>query len=94
MTMNFLYLIYKSIRKQGEFTEREYLKSRSRKVPFSEYAQFVQICPVFTGPVTIMPQFIYNFTILNYYISIVRLQAVVRYMCYVAVFFIFDILCS
>ena len=42
----------------------------------------------------IMPQFIYNFTILNDYISIVRLQAVVRYMCYVAVFFIFDILCS
>ena len=50
--MTSLCLIYKSIRKQRKFTEHEYHKHRPRKVLFSEHVYFVQICPVFAGPVT------------------------------------------
>ena len=52
MTMKSICLIHKSIRKQTQFTEHEYPKHSSRKVPFSEHVQFVQICPVFAGPDT------------------------------------------
>ena len=34
------------------FTEHEYHKHRPRNVLFSEHVYFVQICPVFAGPVT------------------------------------------
>ena len=34
------------------FTEHEYRKPRPKKVLFSEHMYFVQICPVFAGPVT------------------------------------------
>ena len=50
--MTSLCLTYKSIRKQRQFTQHEYHKHRPRKVLFSEYVCFVQICPVFAGPVT------------------------------------------
>ena len=51
-TMTSLCLIHKSIRKQRKLTEHEYHKHRPRKVLFSEHVYFVQICPVFAGPVT------------------------------------------
>ena len=47
-----LCLIHKSIRKQSKFTEHEYHKHRPRKALFSELVYFVQISPVFAGPVT------------------------------------------
>ena len=50
--MKSLCLIQKSIRKQRKCTEHEYHKHRPRKVLFSEHVYFVQICPVFAGPVT------------------------------------------
>ena len=49
--------IHKSLRKQGKFTEHEYHKHRPIKVLFSEYVYFVQICPVFAGPVTYVTGF-------------------------------------
>ena len=52
MTIKSLCLIHKSIRKQSKFTEHEYHKHRPRNVLFSEHVYFVQICPVFAGPVT------------------------------------------
>ena len=50
--MKSLCLTQKSISKQRKFTEHEYHKHRPRKVLFSEHVCFVQICPVFAGPVT------------------------------------------
>ena len=50
--MKSLCCIYISIRKHKKFTENEYLKHRPRKVLFSEHVCFVQIYPIFAGPIT------------------------------------------
>ena len=50
--MKSLCCIHKLISKHRKFTEHEYLKHRPREVLFSEHVYFVQICPVFAGPVT------------------------------------------
>ena len=50
--MKSLCLIQKWITKQRKLTEHEYHKHWPRNVLFSEYVYFVQICPVFAGPVT------------------------------------------
>ena len=39
------------INKQMKFAEWVKHKQLPRRVPFSEHVLFVQICPVFTGPV-------------------------------------------
>ena len=62
MTTKALCLVHKSIRKQRKFTEHEYHKHRPRKVSFSEHVYFVQICPVFAGPVTFTVLSILNFS--------------------------------
>ena len=50
---NEIFVPYSHInKKQSKFTEHEYHKHRPRKVLFSEHVYFVQICPVFAGPVT------------------------------------------
>ena len=53
MPLKLLCYIDKSIRKQIKFTECLYHKQWPRYVWFSEHVYFVQICPVFAGPVTI-----------------------------------------
>ena len=50
--MKSLCLIHRSIGNQRKLTEHEYDKHRPRTVLFSEHVYFVQICPVFAGPVT------------------------------------------
>ena len=51
ITMTSLCLIHKSITKERKFTEHDYHEYRPRIVLFPEYVYFVQICPVFAGPV-------------------------------------------
>ena len=59
--------MHKAIRKQRKFTEHEYRKHKSRKVLLSEHLYFVQICPVFAGPVTLLLCCLYsNSTTLGY----------------------------
>ena len=62
--MKSLCLIHRSIGKQRKLTEHEYHKHRPRKVLFSEHVYFVQICPVFAGPVTY-----YVFTCIHIYVN-------------------------
>ena len=57
--MKFLCLIQKSISKERKFTEYDYHEHRPRKVLLSEHVYFVQICPVFAGPVTYVASTVY-----------------------------------
>ena len=87
--MKFFCLIQKSIRKERKLTEHEYHKYRPRKVPFSEHVYFVQICPVFAGPVT------YIFIILMHIpIAYIKLHVIHTYISYCFILEVSDLCIS
>ena len=83
MLLKFSSYIYKSISKQVKFIQCVYHKQWLRKVPFSKHVYFVQICPVFAGPVTYYYALIATFChYYNKYTTILVVYNIVR-LCYV-----------